>query len=156
MTKIGLTVKEALASGWGETPRVDCGTCPVSMRCAANEKPASTEFDCCRGVAVEVQSPEEGRLLLAMDCEQHNFALAPAKSPAPKCPLCSCDIVETEERGTMTRVRWVPTVHAKFDPDARIAAWRSRWPEAVRKIRAEQERYGKRRSALRSDPTRDP
>jgi len=117
-----------------ERSRVDCGTCPVSIQCAAGEGGNGWKFDCCGATAVHVDG-----LLLVMDCANNQFNKT-EKTRGLKCPLCGSDVMESYARGIADDHRWVPTVHAKVPIKTRLDAWRERYSKAIALVSKERER----------------
>lgn len=99
---------------------VDCGTCPVSIACAAGEGGNGFTFNCCRSTAVEYSG-----VLLIIDCQNHAFEQSEIAKECTCCPLCSGGIMEVVARDLGNTNRYVPTVHAKYSVTDRVQLWRT-------------------------------
>jgi predicted RNA-binding Zn-ribbon protein involved in translation (DUF1610 family) len=109
----------------------DCGTCPISMRCAAETTVDAWTYDCCGATVVETANRT-----YILDCGNHFFK-GIAKSTVHKCPLCTGDVIEWAERGNGRGNVYLRTLHAQVPAQTRITLWKKRHAAALHKIRRE-------------------
>lgn len=110
---------------------VDCGSCPVSLQCLSDHGGNGWTFDCCGATGVPVATLDEGEVVLLLDCGAHRFGHRAIADDLTRCPFCDSDLVTAHVLGMTPSHRYVPTVHAKVDLRARLAAWRAAIPAAL-------------------------
>ena len=101
---------------------VDCGTCPVSMRCVMQEQGIGDRFTCCGSIGVEanIGDGREFRLMV-LDCAKNQFkGDNSAYRRKGKCPLCNGDIVDACRRGMVGHYIYARTAHAKVSSRSRV------------------------------------
>ena len=120
---------------------VDCGTCPVSLACAASQGGTGWRFPCCGAAAVETLVDRQ-HLVLVLDCANNAFenTRSDAEYSKSKCPLCTGDLIEWAVRGNTETYRYVRTVHAHVPLKTRLDLWRERLPVAQARVQAEDAR----------------
>lgn len=139
--KLGWTLEEALVASFKDVKRstVNCGSCPVSFQCVAAEGGNGFTFDCCRSTAVEVTT-DGMRILLIVDCANHQFVQRDVAKDAAPCPLCSGDFVLSHLLGMSLDHHYLPTEYAKVPLKTRLDLWRAKLPEAKETVRELEER----------------
>lgn len=112
--------------------QVDCGTCPLNMRCAVGDGGNGWTFRCCGATGVEVVGEHGEELLFIVDCVRHGFARGHYKGTVDlaTCPLCNGDIVKTVAIGASATQRYLPTVHSKVSLAKRVKTWQALKPAA--------------------------
>lgn len=128
-----------------EAARVNCASCPVNMACMVGEGGNGWTFDCCHSTAFQL-----GEHLLVIDCGKHSFEQKEEAKKVKQCPLCSGEIMESDERDRRmsrgaARMRYLPTVHALVPIETRIETWRPALEKAVIRCDAEAAVRGTRR-----------
>lgn len=108
-----------------ESPEpVTCGTCPISLSCAANVGGTGWTFDCCGSTGVVMADDE----VAIVDCARHGFPKNSFVRRFTKCTLCSGDVVNLAVRAEAVgrETRYLPTVHARVSLSDRRALWLSK------------------------------
>jgi hypothetical protein len=119
-----------------EASRVDCGTCPVSLKCVLGQDGTGWTFNCCRATAVNVTTGDGRSVKVVVDCAKHAFEQKPEAASFIRCVLCSGEIMDTEVRAARNHgssYLYLPTVHAKVPVGDRVTLWKRTHARAMRR-----------------------
>lgn len=140
--KLGWSIADVLKASLKDVKEttVNCGTCPVSFQCMAGEGGNGYTFDCCKSTAVEVTEDGGERVLLIIDCANHQFEQRDVAKDASPCPFCSGDVVVAHALHMTPDHRYLPTEHAMVPLKTRLDLWRKKLPAAIKEAKELDER----------------
>jgi hypothetical protein len=106
-----------------EAKRVDCGQCPISMRCVVGDKYGATgwTYPCCGSTALYLGENN----LLIVDCAKHNFWTHPDVDEFDVCPMCRGQMA-AQVNSTTREILYLPTVHSRVSSAKRLPMLRHR------------------------------